>query len=341
MRRSLCVFLAALLVTSACTRRAPPPPAPPPPRPFLQDRAWSDLEQLAAIGERPSGSVGAEAARSYVRGELEKLGVEVRELVLEVPPPPPAKGEAPAAPTRAVHVAASIPGESSDVVLLGASYDGPIGAGPAADAAASGPALVLELARAIAARPLPYTTWLVFLEGDLGGGSAQHRGGSGAYARQLAFDGDLQRIRLALFFRRVAAENLELQRDMLSHRPSREALWRAAARHGEQRAFAPDTAFSSPPGGHLSLFEVGVRRAVLLAGAGEPLDPQEDTVDRCSPQSLALVGQVVLDGLDDITRTMIKVDRLAPGSPQSEAPTQAAPEGDFSAPAEPEVPRSE
>jgi hypothetical protein len=344
MRRALACLLAVLLVTLACARRAPAPPAPPPPRPFAQDRAWSDFEQLAAIGERPSGSPGAEAARAHVRAELEKAGIDVRELSLEAqaPPAPGAKPDAPAAPpVRVVHLLATIPGDSADIVLLGASYDGPHGAGPAADAAASGPALLLELARAIAARPLPYTTWLVFLDGDLGGGSAETRIGSGAFARQLAFDGDLQRIRLGVFFRRVASADLHLQRDLLSHRPSREAIWRAGVRNGGATAFAPNTAFSSPVGAHLALFQVGVRRAVILAGAGEPLAPADDTVEGCSAQSLGIVGQAALDGLDEITRTMVKVDRLAPGAAKpSEVPATGMPE-DFAAPGEPEAPQSE
>jgi hypothetical protein len=94
---------------------------------------------------------------------------------------------------------------------------------------------------------------------------------------------------------------------------------------------------------------------VLLAGAGKP-PIRKDTVDRCSPQSLAAIGESRSTGLDDITRTMTKVDRLAPGAAPAEPPAEAAPaEGagagseapgtalppDFVAPAEPVAPPSE
>jgi hypothetical protein len=317
MRRAFALTAVLLVVSAfACARARPPAPAPEPARRFVQDRAWRDLEQLAAIGARPSGSEGAEVARAHVRAELEKLGVEVRELSLELPAEA-ASAEPAASPRHVVHLVGVIPGESRDVVLLGASYDGPDEAGPAADAAASAPALVLELARAIAARPLPYTTWVAFLDGDFGGGSPERRAGSGAFARQLALDGTLQQIRMAFLFRRVAAADLRLQRDLLSHRMYREALWRAASRSGALAAFPSDAGFTTPAGPHLSLFQVGARRVVLLAGAGEAVPPEEDTLERCSPESLATVGQVSLDALDDIAATLVKVDRLAPGGRRS------------------------
>lgn len=322
MRRLLAPLLAlSSLAALACAVGRAPEAGAPPVRLFVAERAFADLAALAALGPRPPGSDAAAAARAHLRSALEPLGIAVRELALELPRPPgdAAKGD----PVTAVHLVGVIPGDSPDVVLLAASYDSDPGAGAAADAAASGPAIVLELGRAIAARPLPYTTWLAFLDGDLGGGAAESRAGSQAWAQRLAADGALAGIRLALFFRRVGAPELRVQRDLRSHRIHREAIWRAAARGGATSAFRPDAEFSTPPGAHLSLLEVGMRRAVMLAGADDELAPEDDVAERCSPESLATVGQAALDALDEITRTLVKVDRLVPASGGRKAPPDA------------------
>jgi hypothetical protein len=74
-----------------------------------------------------------------------------------------------------------------------------------------------------------------------------------------------------------------------------------------------------------------MRRAVMLAGADDELAPEDDVAARCSPESLATVGQAALDALDEITRTLVKVDRLVPAAGGRKAPPDAespAPEPD-------------
>jgi hypothetical protein len=332
MRRLIAPLLAlASLAALACAGGRAPAPAEPRARVFVAERALEDLSALAALGPRPTGSDGAAGARAHLRAALETLGIEVRELALELPPAP--GDDAASARRLAVQLIGVIPGESPDLVLLGASYDTAPGAGAAADAAASGPAVLLELGRAIAAKPLPYTTWLAFLDGDLGGAAAESRAGSQAFAQRLAADGALAGIRLALFFRRVGGPDLRVQRDLRSHRIHREAVWRAAAGGDARGAFPPDAGFATPPGAHLSLLEVGMRRVVLLAGADDALEPRDDVAGRCSRESLAAVGQVSLDALDEITRTLVKVDRLVPAG----GARKAAPEAESPAP-EPAAP---
>ena len=82
----------------------------------------------------------------------------------------PARPSGPdAPPVEVTHLVATLPGESSDRFLLAAPYDTRAVPGLAfvgANASASGPALVLELARVLSRRPRPYTLTIAFVDGD-------------------------------------------------------------------------------------------------------------------------------------------------------------------------------
>jgi hypothetical protein len=339
MRRApTCLSLLLGLGLLACAGPAPPPPPAPPARPFDAARAWSDLEALVAIGPRPSGSPGAASARAYLRGELEKAGIEVREITLPVPEdaPAPVRGEV-------VHLVGVIPGRQPDVVLIGASYDSEPKddfSNAAANAAGSGPAVVLEMARALAADPLLYTTWIVFFDGDEGGAGSAARVGSRLFVQKLEEDGDLQRIRVALVLRQVGDADLRFDRDLNSHRIYREIIWRAARRDNRE-TFPPDAGFQSPSASHLSFIERGMRRAVAIVdntyGGTEPpgafYGTADDTLEHCSAESLGSAGSAALAGIDALTRTLAKVDRVFVATPSEEPPAEesAVQPGEFEA----------
>ncbi len=313
-------------------------------RSFQTERAWADLETMAAIGPRPLGSEGVEQTRRYLRGELEALGLEVEEIdfaqvyeeeqaalaaaateeasagegesVEEVFSDGAAEGADPAAGPSVEELGhlprvlwAEIPGELSDVVLLGAAYaTTPDEEGPAANGVASGPAVVLELARQVAAQPLDYTTWVAFLEASPG---EQAVGTGRVWAQILEREGVLSRIRMAMIFRRVGGIDLQIERDLRSHRSSREAFWRAATRGGKAGIFRGDVPTEPSEAAHQALRDAGIKRVVAFVGE-LPEDAPADTLDQVSPESLGAVGQVALDGLGDITTRLAKVDRLLP-----------------------------
>jgi len=317
--RRLPSLLAAALLALACASPAPPPAPPEPARPFDTERAWEDLEALAAIGSRPSGSQGAARARHHLRAQLEGLDLEVHTWSPSSGPEPgageagppaqdtspagdgdSASSDAPGAPPREAsveealgggevpeagdeppsdgvgkgpeseitHLVGVIPGELDPVVVLAARYDSARDAGPAANAAASGPALVLELARAIAADPLPYTTCVVFLDGGPDG-----REGVRLWARALREQEMLDRVRLALVFHRVADGEAPIVRDLFSRRPYRQVFWETAERWGAGEAFPGHVDFAPVDTAHTALLEAGLRRVVALAGTAPAPPP--------------------------------------------------------------------
>jgi hypothetical protein len=356
MRARLLTVPVLLALGLAC-QSSPPPAAGVPVTPaeradaFEAQRAWQDLGALAEIGPRVMGTEGVRRAGDYILGELTKLELEIIEQDITV-----RRSEEDEEPLALRNIAAKIPGHSSDIFLLVAPYDTRryesfrfLGVNDGG----SGSALLLEIARVLAADPLPYTTWLVFLDGEapLAPGSVPvappSHFGSRALAKQLYDEGVLAGVRLALILNRVCDADLRVARDLLSHRIYREEFWRAAARLGRSDAFPPGASFESPVASHHALAAVGLRRVVALVdtsfGGDEPpglyAGTEDDDLEHCSADSLEAVGKVALEALDKISRRLAKIDRFAaspleePGELTFELP--AAPEAD--APATPQA----
>ena len=187
---------------------------------------------------------------------------------------------------------------------------------------ASGAAVLLELARVIAAEPLPYTTWFVFLDGEALPSSADGTPdpiGSRVFALLLSERAAVEQVRLAVVLNRVCDPDLKIARDLGSHRIYREEFWRAAARLGHADAFQRDGAFASPEASHGPLVRAGLRRVVALVdtshGGDSPPGPYAGTEDadleHCSAESLGVVGRVVLAGLSTIGARLARIDRFA------------------------------
>jgi hypothetical protein len=293
-------------------------PARPDPGAFSAENAWQHLHALSEIGPRQTGTRGAARARGYLRKQLEAVGATVEEVALDLEPE--GEGERRG---QAVHVVALLPGESADRFLLAASYDTRAIPGidfVGANASASGPAVVLELARAFSQRSRPYTLAFVLLDGDALPAAKAGVGfpGSRAYARHLSEADAFSGIRLAVFFQQVADLDLSIARDLRSHSVYREFFWEAAAAVGRETYFPSEAGVESVDGGHLEFIEQGLLRSVLISdprfgGADLPgryAASEQDAVERCSAGSLGVVGQVVLEALDRIAARLVRIDRF-------------------------------
>jgi hypothetical protein len=287
---------------------------------FDADRAWADLVALAEIGPRVMGTEGAARARGYIRGELEKLDLRINEQRVRV------KIGKDAEPMHLLNFGAEIVGTSSDILLLVAPYDTRayesfefLGVNDGG----SGAAVLLEFARVFAADPLPYTTWLVFLEGEAslesGGGPAPRSHlGSVALAQRLRELGAMNQVRLAVVLNRVCDADLRIGRDLRSHRIYREEIWRAAARLDRREAFPSGASFESIDESHIPLSNAGLRRVVAVAdtsfGGDEPpglyAGSKDDDLAHCSAESLATVGMVTLEGVEAISNRLARIDRF-------------------------------
>jgi len=326
MRARLEVCVAALCTAVAVACQSPPPGEPGADAAseaargrFDSARAWEDLEAFAAIGPRVMGSEGAERARLYIVSQLAELALETERQGVRVE----REGE----PTlRLENVAAVVPGASSDVILLIAPYD----TRPYAtfshqgvNQGGSGAAVLLELARSLARQPLPYTVWFVFLEGEAALGEdalsqPSHFGSRGLAQRLVELDA-VGHIRLGVVIDRVCDADLEIARDLGSHRIYRQEFWRSAQRLGRGDAFPRGSEFHSPRSSQEALKAVGLTRVVTLSdasfGGDEPPGiydgNEDDTIERCSPASLETLGLVTLETLEVISERLARIDRFS------------------------------
>jgi glutaminyl-peptide cyclotransferase len=335
-------LLLAVAVGPSCAG-SPPPSAPadavPPPSAFSGERAWRHLEALVAVGARVPGSEASSKARAYLLDELSKLDLQVETHSAVVPLPPDRKEGIPVE-----NLVAVVPGESRDLVILATPYDTRLVEKPdyvGANDGASGAAMLLELARVIAERPLPYTTWLVFLDGEalVATRDPLHPAvgllGSTAFAASLAKNEIFPRVRLLVVFTRVGDAQLRIARDLNSHRMYREEFFRAAEVAGHTDAFRPDQPFESVYAGHRAFLAEGLRRIVAVSDtnfggegeSGEPLTDADDTLENCSPESLEAVGAVTLVALEQIESRLAKIDRFAEYPPEGDGDVVKVPVG--------------
>ena len=163
---------------------------------------------------------------------------------------------------------------------------------------------------------------IVFLDGEAvpaSGGTA----GSHALASRVR-EGGASHVRLIVFLDRVGDADLQIARDLMSHRFYREQFWEAAAELERLGAFPSDAAFETAGSVHQAFLQIGFRPVVSLSdttyGGEPPPGPytatEADTLEHCAPGSLETVGIVVLQGLDSIAQRLAKIDRFAssPGS---------------------------
>lgn len=340
-----------LVLGLACA--APPPPAPkaaPDPDAFSGARAFAHLKDLVALGPRVAGTEQEAKARQLVTKVLEGLGLHVTTQSFDLSP-----GDK--KPTlHLVNTFAEVKGASSDLFLLAAPLDTAPGKGGqvllGANEGASGAAVLMELARVIKAHPLPYTVRFAFLDGEyLEDGHPWL--GSQALVHSMAASGELQKLRLLVYVDRVGDRDLQVSRDLRSHRVYRERFFRAAARLGYAKAFPDNVAFDDVPGGERAFEAAGFRNFVALMDlryGGDTIPgpywrTDKDTPANCSAESLGTVGQVMNAGLRDIGALLHKVDSFAtpeeptPVAEQSpkptKAPSKASAEPSAKAPAKP------
>jgi hypothetical protein len=286
---------------------------------FSGSLAWAELEDLAH-GPRALGSEGAEAARSLITARLGASNIAVETVTTTAE----SKGFGPLALT---HLVATLPGASTDRIVLVAPYDSGTYDGftfVGANDGASGAAVLLEVARVLAGRALPYTVELVWLEGEgrIGRGTGEERDlrwlGSRTLAERWAETGHLSGIRLLVSFNRVCDSDLQIARDSGSSREHREAFWRASRQLGFADAFPPGRGYESVTSSHAAFRDRGVRPVVAIEdpvfGDGDAPGShagKEDEIEHCAPDSLQIVGRVAVAAVESIATRLAKIDRFA------------------------------
>lgn len=270
-------------------------------------RAYRDVERLVDFGPRPPGSPAIERARAYMGAELRKAGWQVREHGFTA--------RTPRGPVRMVNVIAEWPGRRPDIVAVGGHYDTKVFTSfrfVGANDGGSSAALLLELGRALAARhraaPPLYTHWLLFFDGE----EAREQWsptdslyGSRALVAALRSSGEIVRLRALVVADMIGDRDLGIRRESASTPWLTDLVWAVARRLGHERHFLPER--QPVEDDHAPFLDAGVAATLLIdfeygGGPGQNTywHTAEDTPDKVDPQSLRVVGDVILTALPAI-----------------------------------------
>ena len=253
--------------------------------------AFRHLERLVAIGPRVAGSAGGTRARDYIAAELRRAGAAVR---VE-----PFEADTPDGRLKMANVVGVVAGRRPEVILVGGHYDTKafrefrfVGANDGGSSAA----LLLELARALAAKPRQYTYWVAFFDGEEARGAwtpTDSLYGSRRMAADLARRGQLPRAVIVADM--IGDRDLGIRREASSTPWLTDLVWDSARRLGHGMHFLPDA--MSVEDDHAPFLLAGVPAALLIDFDFPAWHTAGDTLDKVSARSLQVVGDVLLDTL--------------------------------------------
>lgn len=307
------------LVAAACGACSPEPPAPPPgqvesPQPptsplptDLGSRAFTHVEALVGFGARHAGTEGWSRAVDYIAAELAALGLEVvRDRWSE-------ESEG----LTFENVSARIPGSIPDRIVLGAHHDTKITEGhedPAhnfafvgANDSASGVGLLLALARHWVDHPPIASVDVVFFDGeesvpftwDLTRALFGSRRYARQYRRALQADEAEPPIRAMVLLDMVGAKDLSIDDESMSDRELHRIIAESAASRGHSALFFRNRLKVSDD--HMAFLELGIPAIDLIDIYDNPQwHTPEDTLEHIAPESLQIVGEVVLTAVPRI-----------------------------------------
>jgi len=300
--KNLLRALRGLLVIplGACLAAQSSPPV------FNGQRAFEDVRQLVAIGPRVAGTPGAQAARDYIKKELQAAGLAVVEQ--------PFEASTPAGRIQMVNLRATLPavgtaGGATQRLVIGGHYDTKrfkdftfVGANDGGSSAA----FLIELARALKGRVNRIPIELLFIDGEeavVDWEGADHTYGSRYYVEAARKDGTLKSIKAFVLVDMIGDKDLHIKRETNSTAYLAAAVLDAARKLGRRE-------FSSEPypveDDHLEFLGAGVPSVDLIdleyyTPSGQMAwHTQHDTLENVSADSLQAVGDVLIAALPAI-----------------------------------------
>jgi peptidase M28-like protein len=283
-------------VASAPSRSADDAPPPESTGGFDGKRAFAHVARQVSFGPRPSGSQAIVQTQDYLQSELKSYGCTVETDSFSA--------DTPIGRLPMKNILVKIPGEKPGVILLGTHYDTLrkedfVGA----DDGGSSTAVMLELARLLCPQHGKYAVWIAFFDGEEAvkvWSNTDSRYGSRQMAAKLATSGELPKVKAFLLADIVGSHPLRIKRDSFSTNALTDLVWKTAARLGYQDIFVNEEAGSQDD--HQSFLKRGVPALDVITdfSANGYWHTPQDTLDKVSARSLAVVGHVFLESVKQL-----------------------------------------
>jgi glutaminyl-peptide cyclotransferase len=269
---------------------------------FDGNRAYEQVAKQVSFGPRPAGSPALAKLQEYLETELKSYGCTVETDSFSA--------DTPAGRLPMKNLLVKIPGEKPGIIMLGTHYDTKrLDNFVGADDAGSSTGVLLEMARLLCAQKQPgkYAVWMAFFDGEEAVNQAwvdpDNRYGSRQMASKLAQSGDLLKIRAFILVDLVGGQNPHFLRDGQSTDWLKNFVWNVAEKLGYGNVFgSTPTDFGGDD--HYSFTARNVPSVDIMDLDTKNDVPYwhtpQDTLDKISPKTLAIVGYVVLESVSQL-----------------------------------------
>ena len=277
-------------------------------------RAFQYTREVTAFGPRPIGSANHKKLENYIYAHLKGDDVSDDSFTADTP-----EGKLPGR-----NIIAKYPGTKDGIVVVAGHYDTPyflrntpyVGANDGG----SSTAILMEFANQLRGKKRDgYSVWLVWTDAEEAvkeWSPTDSLYGTRHLAEKWEKDGTLGKIRGFLLADMIGYSDLNIDRDQNSTPWLEDLVYQAATRYGYQsRFFARTTAIEDD---HLPFVRRGVPSVDFIdldyGYSNSFHHTPHDTMDKLSPKSLEIVGNVMLE-------TMRLLDKQQGPAPQASAPT--------------------
>jgi hypothetical protein len=280
-----------------------PAEAPPPEKTggFDGKRAFAHVAKQVSFGPRPAGSPAIAQTQDYILAELKSYGCAADIDAFS--------SDTPAGRLPMKNILVKIPGDRPGVILLGTHYDTKrlenfVGA----DDGGSSTGVMLELARNLCPQHGRYSVWIAFFDGEEAVRPEWHDPdncyGSRQMAARFANSGDLTKIKAFLLADIVGTRTPHFKRETYSTKALVDLVWGVAKKLGYGNVFVEDS--SAVEDDHQSFLKRHVPSVDVIDldnGPGGDVyywHTPQDSLDKISPKTLAIVGHVFLESVKQL-----------------------------------------
>ena len=272
---------------------APPTPTEPAPK-INPTRAFQYVKEYVSIGSRKPGSPGHAKAEQYIKSHLAGDNVQVDSFTATTP-----VGSFP------IHnIIAKFPGKKDGIIIIAGHYETNyplpndfVGANDGG----STTGLLLELANQFRGKPNDgYSIWLLWTDGEeafVKWSDKDSLYGTKHLAARWKQDGTAAKIKAFILLDMIGDADLDVQRDNNSTPWLSNLVYQAATTLGYQSHFFEQT--TAIEDDHIPFAKIGVPVVDIIdidyGYANAYHHTTQDTLDKLSPKSLQIVGDVVLE----------------------------------------------
>jgi glutaminyl-peptide cyclotransferase len=275
---------------------------------FDGQKAYDFTAKLVSFGPRPPASDAIHHTQDYIVSTLKSFGCAVDTDDFHA--------STPVGDLAMKNIVAKIPGTGQGIILLLTHYDTVrLDNFVGADDGGSSSGLMLEMARVLCGSTTKQSNsvWIAFLDGEeeqMNFNNAQEAQtiwhdpettyGSRELAAQMAVSGEIKHVRALILADMIGQKNLQVPPEANSTKWLADLVWKTADRLHYKDVFVPNQT-GGITDDHGPFLKRGVASVDIIELSGYPYwHSTDDTMDKLSPKSFAVVGHVILASVGEL-----------------------------------------